>query len=52
MQGLRDSAYYVVTYIWQLGLYVLFMGIFVLFGSLIGLKIFLKNSWSVQVRAA
>lgn len=48
MQGLKDGAYYAVQYVWMVLLYCLFMAIFVIFGSLIGLKIFTLNSYSVQ----
>lgn len=50
VQGLREEAYYLVQYVWMVALYCLFMFIFVLFGSLLGLKLFLLNSYSVQVR--
>ncbi len=32
-----------------MGVYVVFMAVFALFGSAIGLKMFTKNSWGVQV---
>jgi len=48
MQGLKDGAYYAVQYVWMVLMYCLFMTIFVIFGSLIGLKIFTLNSYSVQ----
>eukprot|EP00887_Chlorella_sp_A99_P001140 scaffold14.g1140.t1 len=48
VQGLRDSAYYTVTYAWQLGLYVLLVAVFALCGGLIDLKMFTLNSYSVQ----
>ncbi len=48
-QGLQDGAYYLVQYAWMVGMYCLFMAIFVLFGSLLGLKIFLRNSATLQL---
>lgn len=49
MQGLRDGAYYAVTYIWMMSLYCVFIAIFVAFGSAIGLKIFTLNDYSIQL---
>lgn len=40
--------YYLVTYMWQLSVYIVFMAVFAIFGSAIGLKMFTKNSWGVQ----
>lgn len=48
MQGLGEGVYYVVNYLWMLGMYLLFTAVFVGFGSAIGLKIFTLNSYSVQ----
>ncbi|KAK9803177.1 hypothetical protein WJX72_009746 [[Myrmecia] bisecta] len=48
MQGLSDRALHVVTYLWQLCIYIAFMFVFVVFGGLIGLKIFTRNSYGVQ----
>uniref|UniRef100_A0A1D1ZSY0 ABC transporter domain-containing protein n=1 Tax=Auxenochlorella protothecoides TaxID=3075 RepID=A0A1D1ZSY0_AUXPR len=48
MQGLRDGVYFAVQYIWMVLLYCIFMGVFVLVGGGIGLKIFTMNSYSVQ----
>jgi hypothetical protein len=45
MHGLGDRAYWLVTYLWFLCLYVAYMLIFVIFGSIIGLNIFRKNSY-------
>ena len=52
MQGLNDRVFYVVTYLWQLFLYTVFVVIFVASGSVIGLTTLTKNAWSVQVRFA
>ncbi len=41
--------YYLVTYMWQMSVYIVFMAVFAIFGSAIGLKMFTKNSWGVQV---
>ena len=49
MQGLRDGVYFGVQYTWMYFTYCAFMCVFVLFGNLIGLKIFTLNSLSVQV---
>ena len=42
--------FYLVTYLWQMGVYIIFMLVFAIFGSAIGLKMFTKNSWGVQVQ--
>lgn len=49
MQGLRETAYYVVQYIWMLTLYLAFTVVFISFGSLIGLKFFILNSYTLQL---
>ena len=49
MHGLGDGAYWLVTYTWFWALYVVYMAIFVAFGSAIGLKMFTKNSLGVQL---
>ncbi|CAD7700725.1 unnamed protein product [Ostreobium quekettii] len=48
MQGLHDRVFYVVTYFWQLLVYVAFVAVFAAGGSAIGLTAFTKNSWTVQ----
>lgn len=48
MHGLGDTAYWIVMYSWFLLLYVLYMAIFVFFGSIIGLNMFRKNSYGEQ----
>ena len=49
MHGLGDGAYWLVTYTWFWALYVVYMAVFVAFGSAIGLKMFTKNSLGVQL---
>jgi hypothetical protein len=49
LQGLRDSVYYLCTYMWMLGMFCVFMAIFACFGALIGLKIFTLTDWSLQL---
>lgn len=49
MHGLGDGAYWLVTYTWFWALYVLYMIIFIAFGSMIGLNMFTKNSLGVQI---
>ena len=49
MHGLGDGAYWLVTYTWFAALYIIYMAIFIAFGSLIGLNMFTKNSLGVQV---
>jgi hypothetical protein len=51
MHGLGDGAYWLVTYTWFWCLYVIYMAIFIGFGSLIGLNMFRRNSLWLQVRA-
>ena len=52
MHGLGDGAYWMVTYTWFWVLYVVYMAIFIGFGSLIGLNMFTKNNLGIQVRRA
>lgn len=49
MQGLNDSTYFVVQYIWMFSLYCLFMFIFVLTGYVIDLKLFSLTSIGIQI---
>jgi hypothetical protein len=49
MHGLGDSAYWLVTYCWFLALYCVYVFIFMLFGSLIGLNMFRKNSYGKSI---
>ena len=46
---LLRRVFYLVTYMWQMSVYIVFMAVFAIFGSAIGLKMFTKNSWGVQV---
>jgi hypothetical protein len=45
MHGLGDGAYWIVTYGWFALLYVVYMLVFVFFGSIMGLSIFTKNDY-------
>jgi hypothetical protein len=45
MHGLGDTAYWIVMYSWFLLLYMVYMAIFVFFGSIVGLNMFRKNSY-------
>ncbi|KAI8472690.1 MAG: P-loop containing nucleoside triphosphate hydrolase protein [Monoraphidium minutum] len=49
MHGLGDGAYWLVTYTWFYALYALYIAIFMAFGSLIRLNMFIKNSFGVQI---
>jgi len=49
MHGLGDGAYWVITYLWYIVLYIIYIFILLLLGGLIRLEIFVKNSWGVQV---
>ncbi|KIZ06631.1 hypothetical protein MNEG_1315 [Monoraphidium neglectum] len=49
MHGLGDGAYWLVTYTWFYALYVLYMIVFIVFGSLIRLNMFIKNNIGVQI---
>jgi hypothetical protein len=49
LQGLRDSAFYLVLWAWHLLLYLAFVAVFCTFGGLIGLRTFTANSYSLQV---
>ena len=46
---LLRRVFYLVTYMWQMSVYIVFMAVFAIFGSAIGLKMFTMNSWGVQV---
>lgn len=48
MQGLDDRAFYIVNYIWQFLLYLVFVSVFVSFGTFMGLSVFIRNSLGVQ----
>lgn len=48
VQGLSRSAYYCSKYIWNFFLYLFYMTLFAGFGCLVGLKMFVSNSFSVQ----
>ncbi|KAG2490617.1 hypothetical protein HYH03_011009 [Edaphochlamys debaryana] len=49
MHGLGDGAYWLITYLWYLMLYVLYMAIFLIFGAGVGLDIFRKTSIGIQI---
>jgi hypothetical protein len=49
MHGLGDGAYWLVMYSWFLLLYVVYMALFVLVGSLMGLSMLRKNSYGEQL---
>jgi ABC-2 family transporter protein len=49
MHGLGDAAYWLVTYTWYLMLYVIYIIVFMAFGSIIGLQLFLRNSFGEQL---
>jgi hypothetical protein len=48
MHGLGDVAYWLVMYSWFWMLYVAYMLIFVIFGSIIKLNMFTRNSYGEQ----
>mmetsp|Transcript_12303 Transcript_12303/g.40386 ORF Transcript_12303/g.40386 Transcript_12303/m.40386 type:complete len:2003 (+) Transcript_12303:62-6070(+) len=49
MQGLNDETYFVVSMTYYIILYVAYMFVLVLFGSLVGLKFFLLNDYGIQI---
>ncbi|GFR42637.1 hypothetical protein Agub_g3573 [Astrephomene gubernaculifera] len=49
MHGLGDGAYWLVTYLWFLALYVAYMIIFIVFGAGVGLEIFRRTSMGIQI---
>ncbi|MCO5597007.1 hypothetical protein L7F22_051079 [Adiantum nelumboides] len=49
MHGLGDGPYWLISYGYFLALSIVYMFSFILFGSLIGLKFFRLNSYSLQV---
>jgi len=48
MHGLPDSAYWLVSYVWNFLVYAAGIILFVIIGSAVGLKYFIKNSYGVQ----
>ncbi|PNT68061.1 hypothetical protein BRADI_3g35390v3 [Brachypodium distachyon] len=48
MHGLKDGPYWMITYAYFLALSVVYMILFVIFGSLIGLRFFTNNDYSIQ----
>ncbi|KAI8032084.1 ABC transporter A family member 6 [Camellia lanceoleosa] len=48
MHGLGDDPYWMITYAYFLVIYLAYMLCFVLFGSVIGLKFFTLNDYSIQ----
>uniref|UniRef100_A0A803N329 ABC transporter domain-containing protein n=1 Tax=Chenopodium quinoa TaxID=63459 RepID=A0A803N329_CHEQI len=48
MHGLGDGPYWTISYAYFLVLSVIYMTCFVIFGSVIGLKIFTTNDYSIQ----
>ncbi|KAH9623722.1 hypothetical protein KSS87_006304 [Heliosperma pusillum] len=48
MHGLGDGPYWTISYAYFLAISVIYMICFVIFGSLIGLKIFTSNDYSIQ----
>ncbi|XP_074285015.1 ABC transporter A family member 7-like [Silene latifolia] len=49
MHGLGDGPYWTISYAYFLAISVIYMICFVIFGSLIGLKIFTTNDYTIQV---
>ncbi|KAG6529388.1 hypothetical protein ZIOFF_011586 [Zingiber officinale] len=49
MHGLKDGPYWLISYIYFFSLSSLYMLCFVVFGSLIGLKFFRLNDYSIQI---
>ncbi|THU59095.1 hypothetical protein C4D60_Mb03t21380 [Musa balbisiana] len=49
MHGLTDGPYWLISYVYFFSLSSLYMICFVIFGSLIGLKFFRLNDYSVQI---
>lgn len=45
MHGLGDASYLLVTYLWYICVYLAYMFVFCLFGSLIGLQMFTLNDY-------
>ncbi|KAG1674978.1 hypothetical protein FOA52_014773 [Chlamydomonas sp. UWO 241] len=48
MHGLGDATYWLVTYVWFLLLYCVYMAVFLIIGSLLGLGLFVRNSYGIQ----
>ncbi|XP_066327203.1 ABC transporter A family member 7-like isoform X3 [Miscanthus floridulus] len=48
MHGLKDGPYWLISYVYFFALSAIYMILFVIFGSLIGLDFFRKNDYSLQ----
>ncbi|CAD7696332.1 unnamed protein product [Ostreobium quekettii] len=49
MHGLGDGAYWVVTYLYYLTMYIVYMAVFIAIGSAANLAIFRLNDYGVQI---
>ncbi|CAM0946658.1 unnamed protein product [Alopecurus aequalis] len=49
MHGLKDGPYWMITYSYFFALSAVYMIVFIIFGSLIGLRFFTKNDYSIQI---
>eukprot|EP00197_Chlamydomonas_leiostraca_P015638 CAMPEP_0202869032 /NCGR_PEP_ID=MMETSP1391-20130828/11649_1 /ASSEMBLY_ACC=CAM_ASM_000867 /TAXON_ID=1034604 /ORGANISM="Chlamydomonas leiostraca, Strain SAG 11-49" /LENGTH=840 /DNA_ID=CAMNT_0049549279 /DNA_START=91 /DNA_END=2610 /DNA_ORIENTATION=+ len=49
MHGLGDVAYWTVTYLWFLLLYIVYIAIFIIFGAAINLKMFRRTNLGIQI---
>eukprot|EP00898_Chlorokybus_atmophyticus_P003419 jgi/Chlat1/4078/Chrsp26S04118 len=49
MHGLGDRSYWTVTYLYNLALYIVYIILFILFGTAVRLKFFYKNSYGIEI---
>jgi hypothetical protein len=49
MHGLKDGPYWLISYAYFFALSAIYMILFLIFGSLIGLRFFKTNAYSIQI---
>ncbi|KAM3405473.1 hypothetical protein ACQJBY_008138 [Aegilops geniculata] len=49
MHGLKDGPYWMITYTYFFALSAVYMILFIIFGSVIGLRFFTANNYSIQI---
>ncbi len=45
MHGLGDKAYWLITYCWYFFLYIIYIAVFIFFGSIVGLQYFRRTNY-------
>ncbi|MEW5299847.1 MAG: hypothetical protein WDW36_002821 [Sanguina aurantia] len=49
MHGLKDGPYWVISYLWYLVLYLLYMVVFIVAGAAVGLELFVRTNLGVTI---